>query len=536
MLKKIIICTISILTSCFSQQEEISPWIPDNGDGTYTNPVIFADYSDPDVIRVGDDFYMTASSFNCVPGLPILHSNDLVNWSIIGHALPELVPHDVFNTPQHGKGVWAPSIRYHNGEFYIYYGDPDLGIYMVKSKRAEGPWEPPVLVQAAKGWIDPCPFWDDDGTAYLVHAFAKSRAGINSVLALHKMNPEGTTLLDSGKIIFDGHKNHPTIEGPKIYKRNGFYYIFAPAGGVKPGWQTVLRSKNIYGPYEDKIVMSQGNTPVNGPHQGAWVELPSGESWFLHFQDRDAYGRIVHLQPLTWKTDFPVIGDDKDGDGTGEPVMRGKKPNVGKQYPVITPQTSDEFTSDILGLQWQWQANPESSWYSLKTRPGYLRLFPQAASDSGMNLWQIPNLLLQKIPAPKFSATAKFEYTSQHEDVHAGIVVMGTDYASLSIERRNGKLSLLLEMCARADSGGTVRRTEPVTIDGNSVFLSVTVSDNAACRFAYSVDNRKFIEVGTPFSAKAGKWIGAKVGLFCIGENPGVDDFVDVDWVRIEKQ
>ena len=374
-------------------------WVPDNGDGTYLNPIIYADYSDPDAIMVGNDFYLISSSFNCVPGLPILHSKDLINWKIIGHAAQSLKPKNLFGKPQHGKGVWAPSIRYHENKFYIYYGDPDYGIYVVTAKNPSGPWDEPLLIKEAKGWIDPCPLWDDDGNAYLVHAWAKSRCGFNSILTLNKMNHEGTKILDSGVTIFDGHKNHPTIEGPKLYKRNGFYYIFAPAGGVKTGWQTVLRSKNILGPYDDKIAMDQGGTLVNGPHQGALVELNSGESWFIHFQDKEAYGRIVHLQPVKWFNDWPIIGIDLNGDGRGEPVDKFKKPDVGESFPVSVPKTSDEFDSYKIGEQWQWQANPETTWSSLSANAGYLRLFVISESDYKMNLWNHPNLLLQKFPA-----------------------------------------------------------------------------------------------------------------------------------------
>jgi beta-xylosidase len=234
-----------------------------------------------------------------------------VNWSIIGHVFQEQIPGDVFRKPQPGNGVWAPAIRYHAKSFYIYYPDPDFGIYLTKAQHPAGPWSTPFLIKQAKGWIDPCPLWDDDGNAYLVHAWANSRSGIKSILTINRMNADGTRILDDGKRVFDGHEHHPTIEGPKLYKRNGYYYIFAPAGGVPTGWQTVLRAKNIYGPYEDKVVMDQGQTRINGPHQGAWVELPSGESWFIHFQDRGPYGRIVHLQPMTWKDDWPIIGIDK---------------------------------------------------------------------------------------------------------------------------------------------------------------------------------------------------------------------------------
>ena len=280
-------------------------WVSDGGDGTYTNPVIFADYSDPDVVRVGDDFYLVSSSFNCVPALPILHSKDLVNWTIVGHVFDRF-PYGQFDLPQHGNGVWAPSIRYHQGLFYVYYGDPDYGIFMARARNPAGPWSALVCVQKAKGWIDPCPFWDGDGKAYLVHAWAKSRAGVNSMLTINRMSADGTKVLDEGKLVIDGRNGKcPTLEGPKMYKRSGYYYLLAPAGGVPHGYQLAFRARNIYGPYEARTVMDQGDTEINGPHQGGWVELKSGENWFVHFQDREAYGRVVHLQPVKWVDDWP---------------------------------------------------------------------------------------------------------------------------------------------------------------------------------------------------------------------------------------
>lgn len=321
----LIVCCLLASLCLRAQQPYVSKvWAPDNGNGTYTNPVINADYSDPDAIRVGDDFYLIASSFDAVPGLPVLHSKDLVNWTIIGHALKRQPPFDVFDKNQHGNGVWAPAIRYHNNEFYIYYPDPDFGIYVTRAKNIMGPWSDPVLVEGGAGLIDPCPLWDDDGKAYLVHGYAGSRAGIKSVIVVKEMNAEGTKTIDAGAIVFDGHPQDPTVEGPKFYKRNGYYYIFAPAGGVATGWQLVLRSKNVYGPYERRVVMAQGKSTVNGPHQGAWVTTPTGEDWFLHFQDKGAIGRVVHLQPMHWSNDWPVIGRDIDKDGIGEPIATFK--------------------------------------------------------------------------------------------------------------------------------------------------------------------------------------------------------------------
>ena len=342
-------------------------WNGDNGDGTYRNPILYTDYSDPDVCRVGEDYYMVASSFCNTPALPVLHSKDLVNWKMLSYVLDE-IDEPGYEKPLHGHGVWAPAIRYHEGEFYVYYPMPDEGIFMCKAKDAAGSWSKPVCVKAAKGWIDPCPFWDEDGKAYLVNGFAKSRSGIKSILHLSPMSWDGTKVLGEGQHIFDGRNTQPTIEGPKMYKRNGFYYILAPAGSVKAGWQTALRSKNIYGPYEERIVMIQGDTNINGPHQGGWVDTPSGENWFIHFQDVGNAGRIVHLQPMRWENDWPVIGKD-DGDGFGMPVESWKKPDVGAVYPKVSPDDSDDFSGESLGLQWQWNANHRSDWYRME-KPG----------------------------------------------------------------------------------------------------------------------------------------------------------------------
>ncbi len=232
-------------------------WIPDQGDGTYVNPIIFADYSDPDVIRDGDSYYLISSSFTSTPALPILRSRDLVNWTIVGHAMENL-PDPRYAALQPGAGVWAPALRAHAGTFYIFVPLPDEGIYVLTAPHPEGPWSPPRLLIAGRGLIDPCPFWDDDGQAYLVHAYARSRAGIKDRLRVRPMAPDASRLLGEGEIVFNDPARHPTLEGPKMYKRNGWYYIFAPAGGVTHGWQVALRSRRIYGPYEDRIVLAQG--------------------------------------------------------------------------------------------------------------------------------------------------------------------------------------------------------------------------------------------------------------------------------------
>ncbi len=510
-------------------------WISDQGNGTYKNPVLHADYSDPDAIRVGNDFYMIASSFDAVPGLPILHSKDLVNWSLIGHALPRQLPLEHFSKTQHGNGVWAPAIRYHQNEFYIYYPDPDFGIYLIKSKNILGPWSEPVLVEAGKGLIDPCPLWDDDGNVYLVHAYAGSRAGVKSILVIKRLNAAGDRVTDAGKLVYDGHELDPTIEGPKLHKRNGYYYIFAPAGGVSTGWQLVLRSKNIYGPYERKVVMEQGKTIVNGPHQGAWVDAPDGSDWFLHFQDKDVYGRVVHLQPMKWVNDWPVIGEDKDGDGKGEPVMTYKKPVVTKQK--TAPPESDEFTEPTLGLQWQWQANPMATWSFLNPTKGSLRLYAIKQPEDAVSLWQVPNVLLQKFPAEKFTTTVKLTFTpnGKLENEKTGLVIMGRSYAALGLVRKADGIYIVYSTCVNADKG--MPETEKIIgkFDGRDFYVRVTVTTGRQCVFSYSTDNKKFISIPESFQAREGVWIGAKMGLYCTGRQTTNDaGYADVDWFRVE--
>lgn len=540
-----------MMACCFvaSAQEISRTWVADKGDGTYQNPVLYADYSDPDVCAAGDDFYMTASSFNCIPGLPILHSNDLVNWSLVNYALPVQEPQEFFDKAQHGKGVWAPAIRFHNGEFYIYWGDPDYGIYLIKAKDPKGEWSKPVLVKAGKGMIDPTPLWDEDGKVYLIHAYAGSRSGVNSILVICELNAEGTEVISDPVMVFDGNdgKNH-TVEGPKLYKRNGYYYIFAPAGGVATGWQLVLRSRNIYGPYESKMVMAQGKTTVNGPHQGGWVDTNTGEFWFVHFQDQGAYGRVIHLNPMKWINDWPVIGADKDMDGCGEPVTTYKKPNVGRTYPVATPPESDEFNTRHLGLQWQWHANKKDT-YGFTTDLGYIRLYAGSLSKEFVNFWEVPNLLMQKFPAEEFTATAKLTFTAKQDGEQAGIIVMGWDYSYLSVRKAGDKFILQQAVCKDAEQQNPEQVKElasfpveylkmPGVADNEwkTVYLRVKVTKGAVCTFAYSLNGKKYTTVGDAFTARQGKWIGAKVGLFCVTPNDGNRGWADVDWFRMTNE
>jgi beta-xylosidase len=512
---------------------EVSPWQADRGDGTYINPVLYADYSDPDAIRVGGDFYLVSSSFNAVPGIPLLHSKDLVNWNLVGHVFQQQKPVAVFRQPQHGNGVWAPCLRHHGGKYWIFYPDPDYGIYMTQAVDFRGPWSEPVLMLPGKGFIDPSPLWDTDGQAYLIHAWAKSRAGFNNILTLHKMSADGTRVLDDGIIVVDGNKlpGYTTLEGPKLYKRNGYYYIFAPAGGVKQGWQSVFRAKNIYGPYEDRIVLEQGNTAINGPHQGAWVETNSGESWFLHFQDLEAYGRVVHLQPMRWQGGWPVMGSDENGDGRGQPVTRHRKPEVGAVYPAVAPPATDLFETGALGVQWQWNANWEADWYSLTARPGYLRLNIRATEElqTSGNLWHAPFLLLQKLPAPEFQVITKLKFTPDRAGDRAGLLLYGLDYAWIGARQQRGRSELVLATCSDA-RGGCRENVQTLARTGRrEVSLRLTIRQGALAQFAYSFDGKIFKPAGGIFQAQPGRWVGARVGVFAAGLDASSTGYADFD-------
>lgn len=568
-----IYCTITILkpkTECrlIKSDGGNNMWLADLNNGNYRNPILYCDYSDPDAIRVGEDYFMISSSFSNAPAMPLLHSKDLVNWKVVNYILDK-VPEFRYRNPIHGCGVWAPSIRYHEGTYYVCFPMPDEGIYMTTAKDPFGKWSEPVNIRPGAGWIDPCPFWDDDGRAYLVAGVAKSRIGYKSVLHMVEMRPDGMGLIGDEVKIFDGNLNDQvTIEGPKMYKRNGWYYIFAPAGGVKTGWQTVLRSKDVFGPYEYKVVMRQGDSEVNGPHQGAWVDTVTGQDWFLHFQDVYAAGRIVHLQPMHWENDWPIIGVNKPGNDYGEPVAEYKKPDIGKsageladtdKYPVCEPDTSDEFNSDKLGMQWQWNANYDESWYELDN--GRLKL--NAVTSTPLRpVGDYRNLLLQKWPAPEFECVTKMNLKGMNEGDTAGCVSLGMVYSSIAVVKKGGKYIvkhiignqnfdcdcaytseeikdvLTVDETDFADSEKTVYFKYTVKCVGREEHTEMGVEVKGAPKenitIEISLDGTSYSNALT-IPSKAGRWVGVKNGVFVMHNADSAEKeagYVTLDYVR----
>ena len=535
-----------------SAQYKSEVWCPDKGDGTYTNPVINADYSDPDVCvgPSGEDYYLTASSFQCIPGLPILHSRDLVNWQIVGYAIKdklyaghrELIEH--YNTVQHGNGVWAPSIRYHDGQYYIYWGDPDYGVFMVKTLNGDpaGEWTDPLLVIEGKGYIDTTPLWDEDGRCYLVNGWANSRAKFASVLTVRELSADGTRAIGQPVIVFDGNgTENRTCEGPKFYKRDGWYWIMCPAGGVPTGFQLAMRSKSPYGPYEHKVVLQQGKTHINGPHQGGWVHTKYGEDWFLHFQDKEAYGRVVHLNPVDWSTGWPIMGKK------GEPVTTYRKPKANGQLPTANPVESDEFNSPIMGKQWQWQANYDEK-FGVPTAFGTFRIYNYKLPEDANNLWLVPNMLLQKTPADEFTVTTKLRFTSKADGQLGGLIMMGLDYQALVVKRVGQEFQLLKLTCHQADKGTPqeeelITTLKPTAEDKTDykpgihedIYLMMKVKDSQV-KFLWSLDGRTYKSCSDAFKMREGKWIGAKFGYVSVDTNAKSDrGWLDADWIRITK-
>ena len=478
----------------------------DLGNGFYRNPVLNADFSDPDVIRVGAKYYMVASDFHFL-GMQVLESEDMVNWRYISQIYRRFDEPGWDSNQHYAGGSWAPAIRYHDGLYYVYFCTPEEGLYMSTAKDPHGPWAPLHLVKRVPKWEDPCPFWDDDGQAYL----GRSKHGAGPII-VHKMSPDGKLLLDEGVTVYEG----PVAEGTKFLKRNGWYYLIIPEGGVGTGWQTVLRSKNIYGPYERKIVLEQGSTHVNGPHQGALVDTPDGQWWFYHFQETPVLGRVVHLQPVHWHDDWPLMGVDYDGNGVGEPVDVWQKPGIEvrykrgevRDYQYVSSDFHDDFNispssflSPLSSLfpVWQWNHNPVDTHWNLTERKGWLTL--KALPADSLKLAR--NMLTQKV----------IGYQSESTTL---VTASGNSYAGLFC---SGKLFRGIGLCKEGvfiEAHGERQIVKQGKY--NQVWLRITNDciENHH-QFYYSTDGEHYEPAGEAFPMRAGYWKGIRVGLFCYG-------------------
>jgi beta-xylosidase len=467
---------------------------------------------------------MVASTFHFMPGVPVLHSRDLVNWQVIAHVFPRLdidPRYSMQGGNRYGRGAWAPAIRFRKGKYYVYFPTPDEGIFMSTAPSPRGPWTAPVAVIASPNLEDPCPFWDDDGNAYLIH----SRTGAGPLI-LHRMSADGKSVLDDGKVIVQNPEKLPTLEGPKLYKRNGYYYIFAPYGGVGKGAQAVLRSKNIYGPYEFRTVLAQGSTSINGPHQGGYIETPDGKGWFLHFQSRGAYGRINHLQPVRWSDDWPVIGDSTGASTTGSPVSEWVKPVASARPNPQYPLTSDDFTSSRLSLQWEWNHNPDDAHWSLTEHPGFLRLKAMPASD----LLHARNTITEVPQDSAFEFNVKLDVSGMADGQHAGLAMFSNKPSWIGVIQSGG--------VRRLTFGSSQTETPGPALTGNQLQLRIQVQDEmATC--AYSLDDgSSFHNLGQPEPIYFSWWKGARPAIFTFNTQSTSEDagHIDIDWAHYDRK
>lgn len=487
----------------------------DQGNGCYANPILPSDYSDPDVIRVGDTFYMVASDFHFM-GMQILSSRDLVNWKVLTQLYNRLDEPGWNENKHYAGGSWAPSIRWHAGRFWVYFCTPDEGLFMTTAERPEGPWAPLTCVRRIAKWEDPCPFWDTDGRAYLGH----SVHGAGPII-VHRMSEDGTRLLDEGVTVYRG----PVAEGTKFYHRDGWYYLCIPEGGVSQGWQTCLRARSVYGPYERRVVLERGSTSINGPHQGALVDTPDGTWWFLHFQQCSPLGRIVHLQPVTWQDGWPFIGQDPDGNGIGEPVATWRKPVLTATPANDSIQVSDPFSGSRLSPIWQWNHNPDNAAWSLTERPGMLTLHAGKSS----HFKGARNTLTQKLMGYRTRATVTMDISRMSDGQRTGMAVMGRINHLAGVMRQGRQIYLYEE------SNDTILWQKPYRGSRLTVFLDADTRANAF-RFGFLRGQEVVPFPARTFPMQDGFWKGARYALYCYNTKQarGLARFDDFTWTDRE--
>lgn len=500
----------------------------DNGDGTFTNPVIAADFPDPDVIRVDSTYYMVNTTMFTFPGVPILKSYDLVNWQYCCNAVQRFDFHPSYNLDggnRYGHGQWATSLKYHNGTYYLLFITLDEGGFLWTAAKPEGPWQ---VKKLPKGFYDPGLFFDDDGRIYVAHGYSK----IYMTELDENFAPKG-----QDSLIYTGDIRRG-LEGTHVYKVNGYYYLYSTYGGLD-GIQAALRSKDIYGPYEQKVVIRDTTHGINfGIHQGALVQTQTGEWWTMLFVDSGPFGRFPSLQPVTWEDGWPMVGVH------GKAVVTFKKPNVGREHPMTTLPTSDEFDRPELGMQWGWNHNPDPTKWSLIEHPGYLRLSTVRVVDS---LPKARNTLTQRMFAYYSDtvasiASTKIDIGHMKEGDVAGLAVFQNPYAFIAIKRGSGHNYIVM-----VDNGATI---DSSSVEGSTVYLraSAIYGSGAAhyfdgkaapgtgtASFSYSLDGRSFVKIGHELHMRFNLKIftGNK---YCLFNYATIDTggYVDFDWFRTE--
>ena len=452
----------------------------------YKNPILSFDCSDPDVLPYKKGFLMITSSFHFAPGLPLYYSEDLVNWKLVRYIFDRL-PTKKYRAVHLGHGIWAPSIREHNGIYYVVVPFPDEGIYVSESKNPLKSWSKPRRIWKTKGIEDPCPIWIKD-KAYLVVAFIKSRIGFNSKLGLVEVDSKLRKVLSPLKIIYDGTKENPTIEGPKFYHDQEKIMILAPAGGVEHGYQIAMKASSVFGPYEYKVILKEFPDTINGPHQGALVEYKKDKYVFFHFQDDEGLGRILHLQPVTWINGWPIPGEIRGQ--VGAPIKEGEIYLDEKKYPI----QKKFFIDGSFPLEFQYPCNPRKNSYQKEKNLFFLNAIYQKTYQKK----SIQNCISTKIPCKNFVMKVCFATRNLKDGDEGGLLMMGEDYSGISIKNVKGK-----KYIEKIDEKGC--RSE---FNENTCNVYVAVHNLRAQIF---INEKKF---GNTFVLTKGNWVGHRIGIY----------------------
>ncbi|RQO64753.1 beta-xylosidase [Pedobacter sp. KBW01] len=522
----LIFCTYLQLSA---QSATNQVWTADNGNGTFKNPILWGDWPDPDITRVGDEFYFVSTSMHYVPGCPVLKSKDLVNWEMASYVIDrynEDPRYDLKGGEMYLRGSWAATIKHHNGLFYVGFCTPkwekEKGNFSINiAKDIRGPWKRTIFPEYL---YDPGLFFDDDGKVYVIHGQGK--------LYVTELASDVRSVKGENKLIWD--KSIPTpkgssapgkaynMEGSHMYKINGYYYLTCPAGGTE-GWQVCLRSKNIYGPYETKtIVQDESSYPNNGLHQGGMVQLKDGSWWFIIMQDRGAIGRVPNLLPVAWKDGWPMLG--KNGNAKG--VVVYQKPNVAKTFPVKVPATSDEFSATKLSLQWQWNHNPDDARWSLKERKGNMRLRAGYAKD----LTMARNTLTQRVQGPASEGTVEIDLKGLKTGNIAGFGIFQSPYAYIAVRKTASSKDLIM-----VNNGKVIDSI--VHFTPNKIWIKANATHTGfKATFSYSNDGKKFMPLGNTLQMDLGlAWTANRFALFNFSEGKeGIGGYADFNWFHFK--
>ena len=496
--------------------------LSDQGNGKYKNPVVMADFPDPDVIRVGDTFYMVSTTMHLFPGATILKSKDLVNWQYCAQPLTQLSTSDRYNLLNdknaYAAGMWACSMTYHNGTFYILINGNDAGGYVLSATDPEGMWD---MKKLSRIYYDPGMLFDN-GKVYVA-------CGINDI-KICELDEQFNFKQERSVVTREGSG----LEGCHLYKIGEYYYIYATYGGW-PSGQVAFRSKNIFGPYEEKVLVEKTiNNKPNTIHQGALIETSTGEWWTIMQQDVGCLGRFPNLQPVTWTDGWPIVGNK------GVPYETTKKPVTGAATKREPLPTNDNFRSYPLGMQWQWNHNPDDGAWSLFERPGWLRM---RTSETVNRLTQARNMLTQRIFAFEKSSsvgTIRLDASNLQEGDYAGICIFQDPYAMLAVRVKDGQKQLVWRQDTLRVHNDFTPQEQVESVDINDiVYLRATVSySTSKTQFYYSLDNVTYKPIGgeTSLSFSLTVFVGARFGLFCYATQSDSEGYADFDWFSTENE